>query len=114
MATNITVSLMIPLEGFLLRWYRRIFATGIPPSSFDNCTTVVPGLFFWLLLPTNKERCTVLALQYGPVAKILQNPVVLHTEVFIHGGHTGPLYYYLIIQTLRSQGHNFFSPRPAF
>jgi hypothetical protein len=26
----------------------RIFATGVPPSSFDNCTTVVPGLLFWL------------------------------------------------------------------
>jgi hypothetical protein len=35
---------------------------------------VVPGLLFWLLLPTNKELCTVLAL-HSPVAKILQNPV---------------------------------------
>jgi hypothetical protein len=29
---------------------------------------------FWLLLPTNKERCMVLAL-HSPVARILQNPV---------------------------------------
>jgi hypothetical protein len=32
----------------------KIFATGIPPRSFDNCTTVVPGLLFWLLLSFSK------------------------------------------------------------
>jgi hypothetical protein len=60
----------ISITGFC-----RIFATGIPPSS-DNCATVVPGLLFWLLLPTNKEWCTVLPL-HSPVANILQNPVQL-------------------------------------
>jgi hypothetical protein len=45
-------------------------------------TTVVPGLLFWLLLPTSKERCTVLAL-HNPVAKILQNPVL--SLVRLHG-----------------------------